>query len=79
MANPQIVTIHEAKTHLSELIRRVSRGEVITIVQKGAPVARLVPALPERPERKPGSARGLVTISDDFDAPLLEDLKRRLE
>ena len=34
---------YEAKTHLSELLRRVEKGESITITKHGVPVARLVP------------------------------------
>jgi prevent-host-death family protein len=33
----------EAKTHLSELLERVSRGERITITRHGVPTALLVP------------------------------------
>ncbi len=38
------VGAYEAKTHLSELLERVSRGERITITRHGRPVAVLVPA-----------------------------------
>jgi prevent-host-death family protein len=34
----------DAKTHLPELLRRVERGESITITKHGRAVARLVPA-----------------------------------
>lgn len=33
----------EAKTHLSQLLERVSKGESLTITRHGKPVARLVP------------------------------------
>jgi prevent-host-death family protein len=33
----------EAKTHLSELLDRASKGETITITRHGVPAARLVP------------------------------------
>lgn len=38
----------DAKTHLSELLERVSRGEEITITRRGQPIARLVPVEPQR-------------------------------
>jgi prevent-host-death family protein len=38
---------YEAKTHLSELLRRVEKGESITITRHGVPVARLVPMAEE--------------------------------
>ena len=34
---------YEAKTHLSQLLERVGRGERITITRHGVPVAVLVP------------------------------------
>lgn len=33
----------EAKTHLNELLQRVSKGETIQITRRGIPVAKLVP------------------------------------
>ena len=43
------VGAYEAKTHLSELLERVLRGERITITKHGVPVAVLVPAGPDAP------------------------------
>lgn len=37
------VNIHEAKTHFSELIAAVERGEEMVIARRGKPVARLAP------------------------------------
>ena len=37
------VGLFEAKTHLSALLRRVKRGEKITITTHGVPTAMLVP------------------------------------
>lgn len=37
------VGAYEAKTHLSELLERVARGEEITITKHGRPVAVLAP------------------------------------
>ena len=34
----------EAKTHFSQLLDRVAKGEEITITRHGTPVAKLVPA-----------------------------------
>ena len=38
-----IVGTFEAKTHFSALLRRVERGEEVTITRHGRAVARLVP------------------------------------
>ena len=67
------VNIHEAKTHLSALIRRALSGEEVIIAKDGQPVVRLTP-IPSQGERRPdpGIDRGQVTIGPDFDAPLDE-------
>ncbi len=39
---------YEAKTHLTQLLERVSRGERITITKHGRPVAMLVPPPAEK-------------------------------
>ena len=41
---------YQAKTHLPELIERVSRGEKILITRRGVPVAMLTPP-PQQSER----------------------------
>jgi prevent-host-death family protein len=65
-----VVNVHEAKTQFSKLLAKVGKGGEIIIAKAGKPVARLVP-IEERPlKRSPGSARGKVVISKDFDAPL---------
>lgn len=60
----------EAKTRLSELLERVSRGHVYRITRRGRPVAELRPIV--GPDRRPrfGSDRGRIVIGADFDAPV---------
>ncbi len=63
------VSIHEAKTHLSRLVKSVRDGserEVIISVG-GEPAARLVPYLAPA-DRQLGGFEGLVHIAPDFDA-----------
>jgi len=64
------VNVHEAKTHLSRLLARVATGEEIVISKAGKPVARLVPWEQNAKRRTPGLDSGLLTVPDDFDAPL---------
>jgi prevent-host-death family protein len=65
------VPLNEAKTRLSELIRRVEAGEEIVIRRGAKPVARLVPE-PATRIRPPGALRGRIEIDEDFDSPLAE-------
>ena len=70
----EAVNVHEAKTHLSRLLERVSKGEEITIARAGKPVAKLVPVPPRVARRTPGTGKGLFQMSPDFDAPLPADI-----
>ncbi len=63
----QIFNIHEAKTNLSKLIEKTSRGEEIIIAKAGKPVAKLVPHKEKLKPRKPGLWKGKVWVPDDFD------------
>jgi prevent-host-death family protein len=72
------VSIHEAKTHLSRLLRRVACGEEIVIARGKEPVARLVPFKAPR-RRTFGLDKGVFTVPDDFDGPLPEDVLEDFE
>ncbi len=69
MSDP--VPLNEAKTRLSELIRRVEAGEEIVIRRGYTSVARLVPE-PAIRVQPPGALRGRIEIAEDFDSPLAE-------
>lgn len=65
------VTIHEAKTQLSRLIKAVLAGEEVVISNRATPVVRLVAVTPPTVQRTLGwgGAEGM-WMADDFDAPL---------
>ena len=65
------INIAEAKARLSELIDRALTGEVVVVARDNKPLVRIVPydAVEGRP-RRPGSARGKITLSKDFDQPI---------
>lgn len=64
------VNLEEAKTRLPDLIDAAVGGEEIIISKDDQPLVRLVPILRVKSHPQFGSARGLIAISDDFDAPL---------
>ena len=69
------VGVHEAKTHLSKLLAQVEAGEEVVICRSGKPVARLVPAEPVvKPRRVFGQFAGEMTIADDFNDPLPDEI-----
>ncbi len=62
----QIVNIHEAKTNLSKLIEKTSKGEEVIIAKAGKPVAKLSSYKEKLKPRKSGLWKGKVWMSDDF-------------
>jgi len=68
-------TIFEAKTNLSELVRRAQLGEevVITSGREHKPVARLVAINPVPESRRIGFMKGEGSVGPEFFEPLPED------
>ena len=67
------VNLYEAKTQLSALVDQAAAGEEIIIAKNGKPMAKLV-AFKQVVRRKPGRLKGKIWISNDFDAPLPQDI-----
>ena len=76
------VSIRKAKYRLTELARKVERGETIVVTRNGAPVFELAPHRPrkglrleavEEFKRKHGIETVVAFIADDLDDPLPED------
>lgn len=65
------VSIHEAKTHLSKLIKEALAGEDVIIARGSTPVARLQPLPGAVVRRRLGAARNLIVAmpEDFFEAP----------
>ncbi|MBK8509360.1 MAG: DUF2281 domain-containing protein [Candidatus Competibacteraceae bacterium] len=74
----QAMTLDEAKIHLLELVEAAAAGEEIFIRKDEDLSVRLVPCPTRRRKRRFGSAKGLIAMAPDFDAPL-EDFKEYLE
>lgn len=73
-----VVTVHAAKTNLSQLLERAEAGEEIIIARGQVPVARLVPVA-KKPRRQPGLYAGQITIGPEFFEPLPEEELRLWE
>ena len=72
------VNIHEAKTHLSRLIKKVINGEEVVIARGNKPVAKLVQYDIHKSKRRIGSAKGSLSVDSDFKA-VAEDFREYLE
>ena len=76
--------IAEARSHFSELLKRVQQGEEILIIDDNEPVARLVP-VEKQGARRPGILRELLTEAEAaallkaMDLPLSDREQRILE
>jgi len=70
--NQKTIGAFDAKSHLSELLEHVRKGQVYRITKRGRPVAELRPPSPTGRRPRFGSDKGRVVVRDDFDAPLPE-------
>ncbi|MFY9224789.1 MAG: type II toxin-antitoxin system prevent-host-death family antitoxin [Blastocatellia bacterium] len=66
----QQIDIQEINIQLYNLIESLGKGEEIVITKNNSPIAKLVPYTKNKPKPQFGSAKGLITISEDFDEPL---------
>ena len=66
------VSLSEAAASLNDLVEAAINGEEVILLNGDRPVIRLMPIELVKPNRQPGSAKGLIWISDDFDEPLEE-------
>ena len=65
------VGVHEAKTHLSEILEHVEdTGEEITLTRRGRPVARVIPDCGDTGSRQLGFARGQIKLLPGWDEPV---------
>jgi prevent-host-death family protein len=64
------VTVHEAKTQLSRLLKLAEDGETVTILRRGVPVARLTP-VPSTSPRQLGWDSG--TVPDSALRPMTDE------
>jgi prevent-host-death family protein len=66
------VTIHTAKTTLSQLLAQVEAGEEIILARGKTPIAKLVPFQPQPIRRQFGALRTIVSVGPEFFEPLPE-------
>lgn len=70
MSSAKIINVHQAKTHLSQILEQVKAGEEFILAKHGKPYAKLVPIA--RPGKRP---LGFVTgrVPESFFDPLPDD------
>ncbi len=68
------IPMHQAKSTLSQLVKRAAAGETIVIGGYGRPEAVLTRVDAVLPKKRLGLLEGKLNIPDDFDAPLPEEV-----
>jgi prevent-host-death family protein len=61
------VNIHQAKTQLSKLVDRASKGESFIIAKAGKPMVKVVPIESSPKPKRFGFLKGQIRVPDDFD------------
>jgi len=64
------VNLKDAATQLADLIEAAASGEEVVITRSDGASFQLVLLNTAKPRPKFGSAKGLVSLSKDFDTPL---------
>lgn len=64
------IELEKAKAQIERLLQTALDGEEVVITQNEQPVLKLVSISSAKSRRQSGSAKGLITMSDDFDEPL---------
>jgi antitoxin (DNA-binding transcriptional repressor) of toxin-antitoxin stability system len=62
--------MHEAKSTLSQLVKKAAGGETVYIGGYGTPQVALVAVNTVRPKKRLGILADRLVVPDDFDAPL---------
>jgi len=68
-------TVHQAKTHLSRLIKEAEAGQEVIVTRGSKPVARIIPITPA-PEGKrhlAGAYRGKISWTADAFDPMTDE------
>jgi len=66
----KIIDIDTDHTTLIELVAGLQPDDEVVIVRNHKPVAKLVPTFEDRPRRKPGNCKGMITILVEDDEHL---------
>ena len=71
---PKTVNIHDAKTHLSQLILEASQGHSFIIAKAGKPMVKVV-SISQETKPRIGMLAGVFTVPDDIDTPFQAEIE----
>jgi prevent-host-death family protein len=61
--------MYEAKTKLSEIVEQARQGHEVVLMNRGRPVAKVVPLAPQPKKRKRGFAKEIKILAGFDDIP----------
>ncbi len=68
------IALKEAQNQLEALTAKVVTGEEVIITDDKGTIFQLIQVKPKKPQPKFGSAKGLISMAENFDKPL-DDFK----
>jgi prevent-host-death family protein len=71
---PKMVNIHDAKTHLSQLILEASQGNSFIIAKAGKPMVKVI-SIDQESKPRTGMLAGMFTVPDDIDTPFQSEIE----
>ena len=70
-----VISMHQAKSSLSQLIKKAMAGEDVYIGAYGKAEAKIIPVnTDDIPQKKIGVLAGKLHVPEDFDDPLPDDV-----
>lgn len=73
-SKPKTVSIHDAKTNLSQLIVEATQGSPFVIAMAGKPMVMVV-AIDQENRPRLGMLAGVFEVPDDIDTPFKDEIK----
>ena len=72
------IELEKAKSQMEALLQAALDGEEVIITRDAKPVVKLVPISKSNGRRTAGTAKGMISMTEDFDEPL-EDFREYLQ
>lgn len=73
------VNIHEAKTHLSKLVKKAANGNPFVIAKAGKPLVQVSSLSAPKAPKRLGFLAGEIKVPDDFDQMGAHEIKTMFE
>lgn len=73
------VNMHEAKTHLSRLVREAVNGKPFVIARAGKPLVRVAAVAPPAKKSLVGCLDGQFVVPEDFDTMYADEIQAMFE